>query len=258
MALRHVSWITIDECINSYLNESEQSNHKYAKLWHLAFDGMNQMGLDAFYTVKSVKILTNANLTVTLPPDCLKISKVGVFNQQGQVIPLSVNNNLSTAYDMQPTRLSQTVDNTINTYNNIQNNIWYNYWNGNSLGTLYGAPSGAPFVGSYKIDNANNVIVLSEHFIYPYVVLEYVSSPDPSSECEYYVPIQFKEAMVAYLRWKDIISIPAKTHVQNSNVAQRRRDYFNEYRLAKARYDPINMNDLYQWNLNNQRLAIKA
>jgi hypothetical protein len=60
------------------------------------------------------------------------------------------------------------------------------------------------------------------------------------------------------LRWKDIISIPSKTHVQNSNVQMRRRDFYNDRDLAVRRYDPVRLQDLYQWNLANQRITVKA
>ncbi len=87
-------------------------------------------------------------------------------------------------------------------------------------------------------------------------MLEYTASPQEGGD--YFIPLQFKEAVVAYLRWKDIISIPSKTHVQNSNVQMRRHDYYNERRLAIARYDPVNLPDLYEWSLQNQRLCVKA
>tara|TARA_R110000868_G_scaffold180622_2_gene421262 strand:+ start:19206 stop:19976 length:771 start_codon:yes stop_codon:yes gene_type:complete len=256
MSSQHIQWINLDECITAYMNEAELSNHKYFRLWHLSFDGMTQLGLDSFYSIKSIKLPVNANLTVNLPADCLQVSKVGVFNQQGEVIPLSVNNNLSTAFDLQPTRLQQTVDNTILSQLSQQGNVWYNYWNGQTVGNLYGLPSGAPFVGSYKIDNANGLIVLGQAFQYEYVVLEYV--PSPIEGGDYYVPIQFKEAIIAYLRWKDKISIPAKTHMDNSNIAMRRRDFYNERRLAIARIDPIDLPQLYEWALKSQRLTVKA
>lgn len=254
---QHQAWVPLDECINSYIDESEQSNHKYFKLWHLAFRGMTELGLDAFYTSKSVKLPVLANLTVPIPHDCLKVGKVGVFNEQGCVIPLSNNNTLSTAYDLQPTRLSQTQDPTLVTIQNNNGVIWgYNYWNGYNLGTLYGVPSGAPFVGSYKIDNGNGVIVLNETFSYPYIVLEYVASPIEGGE--YYIPIQFKEALIAYLSWKDIKSMPTSRKGSLGDKRDRKSDFYNERRLAIARYDPVNMNDLYEWNLQNQRLAIKS
>lgn len=257
MAFQHQQWIGADECITAYMDEAEISNHKYFKLWHLFFRCLTELGLDFFYSIQSVKLPVNANLTVTIPANCLKVSKVGVFNDNGQIIPLSNNNNLSTAFDLQPTRLQQTQDPTIVNVDTANGSgAWYNYWNGYNLGTLYGVPSGAPFVGSYKIDNGNGVIVLNESFSYPYIVLEYVPSPEEGGE--YRIPIQFKEAVIAYLRWKDIISMPVKTHVANSNVMIRRKDYYNERRLAIARYDPISFPDLYQWSLENQRQAVKA
>lgn len=256
MTMQNRQWISIDEVINAYIDRAELSNHKYFKLWHIAFEGMTDMGLDSFYVVKSVKLPVNANLTVTLPADYLNYSKIGVLNQQGEIIPMGVNNKLTVAFDLQPTRLEQTQDNTIPTELQQNGIFWYNYWNGNGFGNVYGLPSGTPFIGSFKIDNANGVIVLSENFIYEYVMLEYTASPQEGSE--YYIPIQFRTAMIAYLGWQDIAFIPSKTHVQNSNVGMREKNYYNQRRLAIARYDPINLPDLYQWNLECQRITVKA
>ncbi len=256
MAAQNRQWILLDECINSYLDESEQSVHKYFKCWHLAFRAMTELGLDAFYLVKSIKIPVNANLTANLPADYLSYSKVGVLNAQGEIITMGINNKLTVAFDLSPNRLTQTDDNTIPTQVNQQGIWWFNYWNGYAYTPFYGLPSGTPFIGSFKIDEANGVIVLSQGFSYPYVMLEYTSSPKEGGE--YYVPIQFKEAIIAYLRWKDRISIPVKTHMDNSNLGMRRHDYYNERRLAIARYDPINIPDLYDWQLQNMRLTVKA
>ncbi len=249
-------WVSIDDCITAYLSRSEQSNHKYFKLWHLAFEGMSEMGIDAFYAIRCVKIPVNSNLTATLPADYLQYSKVGVLNEQGEIIPMGFNNKLTLAFDLSPTRLEQTQDNSINTQLNQQGVWWYNYWNGQGFSNLYGYPSGNPQIGNFKIDNANGVIVLSENFSYPYVMLEYV--PSPKEGGDYYIPVQFRKALIAYLAWNDIIDIPVKTHMMNNSVDRRRRDYYNERRLAIARYDPINLPDLYEWNLQNQRLAIKT
>ncbi len=249
-------WVPLEECINLYIDESEQSNHKYFKLWQIAYRALTELGLDAFFVVKSVKLPVLANLTVRLPEDFLSYSKVGVLNEQGEIITMGVNNKLTVAFDLSPTRLSQTQDATIPTQIQEQGIWWYNFWNGYAYAPVYGLPSGSPFIGNFKIDNANGVIVLSENFPYPYIMLEYTASP--KSGCEYYLPIQFKEAVIAYLRWKDIISIPVKTHVQNSNVAMRRHEFYNERDLAIRRYDPVVLPDLYQWSLENQRLTVKA
>jgi len=156
---------------------------------------------------------------------------------------------------LQPTRIEQTQDNTITNYYNGTGVFWYNYWNGYAYTNLYGAPSGSPFIGSFKIDNANGVIVLSENFQYPYIILEYTAS---RKKGEYYVPIQFKEAVISYLRWKDSISLVSKLHVANTNSGMRRREFFNDRRLAIARFDPVVLPDLYEWSLQSQRLTVKA
>jgi len=256
MSTQNRQWILLDECITDYLTESEQGNHKYFKLWNLAYRGMQELGLDFFYSIKSVKLPINPNYTVTLPADYLKYSKVGVLNNQGEIIPLSVNNNLTTAFDMQPSRVSQTDDPTVVTGYSPQGIVWWNYWNGYGLSNLYGLPSGSPFVGEFKIDEKNGVIVLGQYFSFEYVMLEYVAVPVAGGE--YYVPMQFREALIAYLRWKDIASLPPTRKGGLGDKRDRRAEYYNERRLAIARYDPVNLSDLYEWNLQNQRITVKG
>lgn len=249
------SYIQLDSCINDYMVEAELSNHKFYKLWHLAFRGMEDLGLDFFYQVKSVKLPINANLTVTLPADFLNWTKVGVLNSKGEIIPLYYNDKLTTYADLSPDRLTKTQDDTFLSAE-WSGNTWCNYWNGYAYTNIYGVPSGAPFVGNFKIDNANGVILLNEDFQYDYLMLEYVSSPTEGQE--YYLPVQFREALISWLRWKDIQSIPVKTHMQNNNAGQRRRDYFNDRRIAMARWKPIRISEMFQASQEMSRLAIKT
>lgn len=253
---QHQSYITIDECITAYIDEAEQSIHKYYKLWQLAFRGLTELGLDFFYVVKSVKLPVLANLTVPLPPDYLNYSKIGVLNSNGEIVPLMYNSKLTTYSDLQPTRLQQTQDNTLFNYYFANSTIWYNYWNGDTFDNLYGIPSGGPFVGNFKIDNANGVILLNENFAYSYLMIEYISSPKEGQP--YYLPIQFKEALIAYLRWKDIISIPSSRRGNLGDKRDRRHEYYNERRLAIARWRPIDLESNYEQNLRNQRLTVKG
>jgi hypothetical protein len=87
-------------------------------------------------------------------------------------------------------------------------------------------------------------------------MLEYIASPIAGGD--YFVPVQFKEAMIAYLRWKDIISLPPTRRGSLGDKRDRRADYYNERRLAVARYDAIRLSDLYEWNLVSQRMAVKG
>lgn len=100
------------------------------------------------------------------------------------------------------------------------------------------------------------MFLLSENFAYEYIIVEYISSPKEGEE--YYLPVQFREALVAYLAWKDIASIPSKTHVNNANVGMRRREFYNERRLANARFKPYYSQDAYELSLESTRLTVKS
>jgi hypothetical protein len=258
----HRQFIMIDEVVAAYLDLSEQSAHKQFKIWNIAFDGLKEMGLDFFYTVRSLKLPINANLTVNLPADYLNYTKIGVFNDRSEVIPLYYNSKLTFFADLQTDRTQDTEDNTLdNLFTGVNgvfgSFIFSNFWDDGLFGPLYGVPSGMPFVGSFKIDNNAGVIVLSEGFQYPYIVLEYIASPTPK-QGTYFLPFQFKEALIAYIGWKDTQFMSSRSHVHNDNKAQLRKDYFNERRLARARYQPFQIEQAYEENLRNMRLTVKA
>lgn len=256
MSNLHQQYVTLDTVVNMYLDRSEQSIHKYYKCWQLGFSGMEEMGLDFFYQIKSVKIPVLSNLTVSLPDDYLNYSKVGVLNNRGEIIPMGYNNNLTTYADLQPSRLQKTQDNTLQDLIQFNSPIWYNYWNNGAVSTLYGLPSGSPFIGTFKVDNHNGVILLSENFGYDYIMLEYVAAPKQGSD--YYLPVQFKTALMWYIAYNDIAFMPNSRKGNLGDKEQRRRQYHNERRVANARYRPVDLESAYQWNLESQRLTVKV
>lgn len=249
---QHLSYVTLESIVQDYLTEGELPNHKYFKVWHLAYRGMEQLGLDAFYKIQTVKLPVNSNYTVVLPSDYVNWTKVGVLNDNGEIIPLYQNDKMTTFADLSSTRLEQTQDNTLWDWDV---NNWNNYWNGQAFINIYGTPSGAPFVGSFKIDNENGVMLLDEKFKYDYVMLEYVASPQQGQE--YYVPVQFREALIAWLWWKD-------KRAANTNRGQvglsrdAKNDFFNERRNAIARWKPTRQLERYQASQEMTRLTVKS
>lgn len=253
---QHLPYISLDSVVLDYLNEAEYSNNKYYRIWHIAYRGLENLGLDAFYQVKAVKLPINSNLTVQLPADFVQWSKVGVLNDIGEIIPLYYNDKLTTYADLLPERLSKTEDVSLFNLNEFGSTTWLNYWNGVSYTNIYGVPSGAPFVGSFKIDTTNGVILLNETFAYEYLMLEYVASPKEGEE--YYLPVQFREALISWIRWKDAISVNVKTHVQNSSIGMRRKDFYNDRRNAIAQWKPVRQAEILQASQEMTRLAIKT
>lgn len=253
---QHGAWIEIDECVNDYMDESEQSDHKFWKLWHIAFRVMTFLGIDYFYQIQSFKLPINANLTANLPTNCLKWTKIGVLNSKGEIIPLKYNSKLTGYAQFSPDRIQKTQDNSL--FNLFQYNapIWYNWWNGSTFQTLYGLPSGAPFIGNFKVDEVTGVILLNENYAYDYVMVECIVSPQEGQQ--YYVPIQFKEAMIAGLAWLDIRSLPSSRRGNLGDKAARRKEFYNQRRLAWAQYKPLDLEQAYEWWLTNMRMCVKT
>lgn len=256
MAIQKQGWSTLEESINLYLDRSEQSNHKYYKLWNIGCSGLEKMGINFFYQVQTIKLPINSNFTVNLPDNYIQWCKVGVFNSIGEIIPLDYNNKLTLFADLQTNRLAQTDDNSLFNFYFANSFIFYNYWNGESFENLYGLPSGGPFVGNFKIDTQNGLIVLNDHFHYPYVCLEYLAAPAEGTVLR--LPVQFKEAMVAFLGWQDNFFKPSTSHMGGNDKQRLMHNFYNELRLAKAQYKPFSLEEAYEQNLKMQRLTVKA
>ena len=252
------AFITLDSCITDYLDEAELSIHKYSKCFSAAFRAMDDLGIDFFYQIRTVVLPVNANRTVNTPSNCLKVVKVGAINQAGEVMALNINYNLTSYADLFPNRIAKIEalappDSLVNLDLNV--NAFNNFWSDNTFSTLYGLPSGAPFIGQYKVDDANGVLILDPSFAYDYVVLECVMLPQEGEE--YYVPIQFREAIIAFISWKDIKSLPNTRRGTLGDKRDRKHDYYNERRLAIARYKPFMPEEMHQLNIANTRLTVK-
>jgi hypothetical protein len=251
------NYITIDSVINDYIDESEQSVHKYAKLYNIAVRGMEKLGLDFFYKIRTVKIpIDTTNFTAELPNDYISYTKIGVLNSVGEIIPLKFNNKLTYYADQQPDRLALTQDNTLATWYQSDLPLWFNYWDGYGFNNIYGLPSGSPFVGSFNIDDSNGVVLLNQYFYYSYLMIEYLSSGNPDEP--FRIPIQFREALLSFLAWRDIASMPSTRKGNLGDKRDRKQEFYNQRRIANAQFKPLYLMQAYEQNLDNQRMTVKA
>jgi len=86
-------------------------------------------------------------------------------------------------------------------------------------------------------------------------MLEYVSSPVEGNE--YYLPVQFREALIAWLWWKDKRAV----NVNRGQVGvsrDLRSDFFNERRNAIARWKPVRQQEIYQASQEQTRMTVKT
>lgn len=251
---QHQPYITVESVIQDFLLEGEYSIHRYMKTWHSAFRGMENLGLDFFYTVQSVKLPINANFTVTIPANCLNVTKVGILNDNGAIIPLWNNPNMTTYADLLPGRIEKTNDGA-SAWLSWDSNTWCNAWTNNGYVNVYGVPSGEPHVGEFKVDIENGVILLGQHFNRDYLMVEYVASPQEGGD--YYIPMQFREALIAWLWWKDAKAIAVRRG-QVGVVRDLKHDFYNERTNAIARWKPSTILDKYQSSQEGSRMAIKT
>ena len=253
---QHGQWITLDSCINDYLTLSEQSNNKYFKCFHSAFICMEELGIDFFYQIKSVNLTVNANKTVNLPADCLYYNKVGVFNAVGELVPLRYNDKLSTYNSLKTTRVADVTSPNFANYYSFSSPVFFNYWDGGSCDNLYGVSYNDIYGGGFKVDYPNGIILLDPSFGWDSLVLEYTASPQEGED--YYIPVQFRRTIIAWLAWQDIANMPSTRKGSISDKQMRRHEYFEARRLGIRSYRPFYLDQAYQNNLDSQRLVVKV
>lgn len=250
---QHTSYITLESVIKDHLLENDKSQNQYFKCWHLSFRCMDDLGMDFFYKIQSVKLPVNANFTVNLPPDFIQWTKVGILNDNGEIIPLYYNDKLTTYADLLPDRVEKTQD-PQSAWLQWGQNTWANYWTGGGYNNVYGVPSGEPFVGSFKVDTQNNIIILNEKFNRTYLMVEYMCSPVEGQE--YYVPVQFREAIIAWLNWKTAKVGTSRWAYRLEGVYE--GAYYKQRRIAIAKWKPIRLQEIYQCSQNMSRLSVKS
>lgn len=248
--------VKLSDCVMMYIDESKQTTREFRRLWALAFRGLTDIGLDVSWTPKATLINVNANLTADVPTDFIDWVKIGVFNSLGEVATLRVNEQLTTYRDNVSTRLTDIQSEIGEDASYLQSPYWPEGWDGSGYEHYFGAGSGLVQAGECKFDKVNNLIILDPHFAYSQIVLEYISSP--IMDDDYSVDLKCQEALIAWLRFKDIQSLPSNRMVNISEKQFRQREYFLQKKLARKRVKPFRTQVSEQYSRESQRLAIKG
>lgn len=229
------SWITVDSVVSDYIGEAELSMSQYYKLWNIAFRGMEDLGVDFFYEVKTVKVPLNPNGTATLPPNINWI-KVGIFDITGGFMPLGYNPKLTSYASLNPNRKSlnssnQGLMNGLDSFYSISSPYFYNYYGGSYLfgDTWLG--------GSFNVDEKSGIILFDNWTNISEVVVEIMCAPKAGEE--YFIPSLFREALIEWIGWRDIKNLPNGRRSNQGKISDRRHDYYNARRVAGLRYKPF-------------------
>lgn len=249
-------YVKLSEAVNYYIDEARLTSKEFRRLWVLAFRGLQEIGIDVSWTPKIELLEVNSNKTVDLPPDYLDWVRVGIFNSVGELATLRVNEQLTTFKATSTTRLDDIASPLGADINYLQYPYWYGYWDEQGYEHYFGAGSGLVQAGECRMDAKNNVIILDPQFAYNQVALEYISSP--IMDDDYTIDMKAQEALVSYLRWKDIQSMPATTRANVSEKTMREREYYNQKRMARKRLKPFRLQVSEQFYREAQTLGIKG
>jgi hypothetical protein len=75
---------------------------------------------------------------------------------------------------------------------------------------------------------------------------------------DYATELQCQEALISWLRWKDIQSLPSNRMVNISEKTMRQREYYLQKKLARKRIKPFRIQVAEQYFREAQRLAVKG
>jgi hypothetical protein len=214
-------FVKLQEVIFLYMESAKKPETEFLRLWRMAFRGFTQMGLNAFWQPKTVSLPINANRTVTLPSDFIQWIKVGQITG-GLVVTLKNNQALYTA--------TQTFEGVADI---IGSDVWFS-------GYVPVCRSEAAASAEFKV--MNGYILLNSGFEGDAILLEYICSPQRDNDYE--IPIQFQEAMIAWLAWQDKNYLPSTSHVGNGNIQMLQANFRAQVKLARKMYKPFRLSEV--------------
>lgn len=253
------------QIIANLLNSKDSSSHEFVRLWNIGVFGMQtEFGLDVKGHLKTVLIDVSPNKTAPFPCDFVRLSKLGITNDCGELVCFKVNNQLTTyhsEYFNSTSRLAGVPKlpnygfvGGINGYG-YNDYLFLNYWYNSTTYNLFGLPSGTCDVGEYKVDETNKVFQFNPHFHWTSFLCEYLAD-GCDEEDDYEVDIRMAEAVKSYLRWQDVIDRPKKASQSTINALERK--YYNQKRLAKMRINPVIINEMQNAERRSWKLVAKA
>lgn len=249
-------YVKLSEVVNYYIDEARLTTKDFRRLWAIAFRGLQEIGIDASWTPKVDVVPVNSNLTASLPADYLDWVRVGVFNSVGEIATLRVNEQLTSYKDTDPQRLGDITSQIGTDLNYLQYPFFYGYGDETGYEHYFGAGSALIQAGECRVDAANSVIILDPQFGYSSIVLEYIASPIMDED--YTIDFKCQEALISFLRWKDIQSLPSTRLVNINEKAMREKEYYNQKRLARKRLKPFRLQISEQFYREAQTYGVKG
>ncbi len=237
-------YVSLKTIVSYWLDENSKSMGDFDRGWVIAFRALLDIGYNISFEPKSVRLPVNGNLTVTLPADYVKWTKIGILNASGEVSTLKINTSLTKFRDDNPNRLTAISSDISDTdfSNLVLNPYFLNCYFGNYYAPLFGLGGGMVQYGECVVDETNHVIVLGPTYPFADVLLEYVSNPQQDED--YQIEVVLQEAVIAFLNWK----------TKTGNEA----DYYARLREGRRKIKTVTLQEIQQGIRENQKYCLKA
>lgn len=190
----------IKATVSFFMDQYIKSDGDQDLYYLLAYRGLENMHYNISAEPKTVRLPVSANQTVDFPADYVDWVKIGILNNNGEISTLKINNALTTFRDNNPNRLSQLTPDITDGWINNQNAPYINFFDNGMYQTLFGIGGGLVTYGDCRVDENNNIVVLSPNFKYDSILFEYISSPKRDND--YLVDVRLREALIAFIAWK--------------------------------------------------------
>lgn len=255
--------LPLKQLISEFISSADLSEHHFMRLWNIGVRGAREFNMDICGNFKTVLLNVNANKTVDFPKDLLTFSKLGILNEFGEIVPLTVNDNMSTLHSQYLAAQGKVVDvPTLNSLINFSSPtqfpfFWFNYYDGAYGGYhLYGLAGGTPVIGQYTINENDKTIYLSDDWPYESVLMEYLADGFDCDAEDYMIDSKASEAMLAFIRWNNAKDNRKKFGAGEVNMFM--RDYYRERKLAKRRLNSVDITQMQQVFRSHVKLVAKA
>jgi len=199
----------VEDYMASTSEESFDKNFRKDQVRVAALRAFRDMQLDSFNRIYSARLPVNQSLyTVELPADYVRYTKIGILDENCNVISVSINPNMNIAGDILldndgaqlldadgyplKSEITDCGDGTPlnpNAYGYVFGNYNYNGF----YGRLYGWGGGNNANGYYRFNDEENRIELSAGFSYENIILEYISDLSMAADPQF--PIEAEKAM---------------------------------------------------------------
>lgn len=187
--------------VSYFMDQYSKSDGDEDKYWIMAFRGLSLLHYNISAEPKTLRLPVNANKTVYFPHDYVSWVKIGILNSNGEISTLRINRALTTYKDDHPDRLSDLTSDITDSWLNRGSAPYINFFNNGMYQTLFGVgEAGVVTHGDCRVDEKNNIIILSPNFQYSSIMFEYISSPE--KDVDYHVDVRLREAIIAFLEWK--------------------------------------------------------